>query len=265
MSHLLRSHAPISEASWSLLDEEARTRLAPALGARKLTDFSGPHGWEHSASNLGRSRELATESADGVVRRARTVVPLVELRADFELARAELFDADRGAPDADLTPLDEAARRMAVAENHAVFHGIEGAFEGIVGRSPQERIPLGAPGEYPESVATAVTRLLESGIGGPFALALGDASYRLAIGASERGGYPLAEHLREILEGPIVWAPGVEVAVVLSQRGGDFLIDSGEDLSIGYASHDDAVVGLYIEQSLSFRIATPEAAVALSG
>ena len=54
MNHLLRSYAPISDAGWKMLDEEARQRLGPALAARKLVDFSGPNGWEYSATNLGR-------------------------------------------------------------------------------------------------------------------------------------------------------------------------------------------------------------------
>jgi uncharacterized linocin/CFP29 family protein len=56
MNHLLRSNAPISDGGWELLDREARERLAPALAARKLVDFSGPLGWEHSATNLRLGR-----------------------------------------------------------------------------------------------------------------------------------------------------------------------------------------------------------------
>ena len=84
------------------------------------------------------------------------------------------------------------------------------------------------------------------------------------VETAEHGGYPLLEHLRKILEGPIVWAPGVKGAIVLSTRGGDFLFESGQDLSIGYDGHDRDVVRLYLEQSFSFRVATPEAAVALT-
>ena len=54
-NHLLREHAPISDAVWALIDEEARERLTVALAARRLVDFSGPHGWEYSAANLGRT------------------------------------------------------------------------------------------------------------------------------------------------------------------------------------------------------------------
>jgi uncharacterized linocin/CFP29 family protein len=46
VSHLLREQAPITEEGWRLLDTEARERLTPALAARKLIDFSGPHGWD---------------------------------------------------------------------------------------------------------------------------------------------------------------------------------------------------------------------------
>jgi uncharacterized linocin/CFP29 family protein len=52
--------------------------------------------------------------------------------------------------------------------------------------------------------------------------------------------------------------------VALSLRGGDFLFESGQDLSIGYDSHDSDVVHLYLEESFSFHVATPEAAVALT-
>lgn len=264
MSHLLRSSAPISDAGWSLLDDEARARLAPALGARQVVDFEGPRGWRHSASDLGRTRAIEAASLEGVQARARVVLSLIELRAELELDRAELFDADRGAPDPDLAPLDDAARRIAVAENRLVFHGLGDAQDGIVERTPHEALALGEPSDYPGAVATAVNLLLDSGVGGPYALALGEEPYRSTIAASDRGGYPLASHLREILAGPVVRVAGLQGAVVLSRRGGDFLLDCGQDLSIGYASHDQAVVKLYIEESLSFRVATPEAAVALT-
>jgi len=98
---------------------------------------------------------------------------------------------------------------------------------------------------------------------GPYGLALGPATYTRVLETSEHGGYPLLNHLRQIIGGPLVWAPGVDGAVVVSQRGGDFLFDVGEDLSIGYDRHDSDTVDLYLVESFTFRVATPEAAVAL--
>ena len=265
MNHLLRTHAPISDAGWELLDAEARERLTAALAARKLVDFSGPHGWEHSATNLGRTSPLDSAPAEGVSGLQRRVLPLVELRADFELSRAELRDADRGADDTDLEALDKAAHQIALAENVAVFHGWQGAITGIAEASPHEQVELGdVTDEYPRHVAGAVERLLCNGITGPYGLALGREQYRRVVETAEHGGYPLLDHLRKILEGPLVWAPGVKGAVVLSLRGGDFVFESGQDLSIGYDSHDSDVVRLYLEESFSFHVATPEAAVALT-
>ena len=265
MNHLLRELAPIGETVWEVLDQEARERLTPALAARKLVEFSGPRGWEHSATNLGRTDPLASAPSEGVSGLKRRVLPLVEMRAGFELSRAELRDAGRGADDTDLEPLDNAAHQIAAAENVAVFHGWQGAIGGIADSSPHQPMPLGeTPDRYPRPVAGAVERLLQSGIAGPYGLALGSEQYRLALETAEHGGYPLLEHLGKIVEGPIVWAPGVTGAVVLSMRGGDFIFDSGQDVSIGYESHDGDAVQLYLEESFSFHVATPEAAVALT-
>jgi uncharacterized linocin/CFP29 family protein len=267
MNHLLRSHAPISDAGWELLDEEARERLSPALGARKLVDFAGPNGWEYSSTSLGRTRAVASPPSEGVSGRQRIVLPVVELRADFVLSREELRDADRGAEDADLEPLDKAAHQIALAENVAVFHGWEDVVGGIATASPYEQMPLGESAEqYPRQVAGAVEKLLCSDIIGPYGLALGREQYRRVVETAEHGGYPLLDHLRKILEGgPIVWTPGLRGAVVLSLRGGDFAFESGQDLSLGYDSHDAEGVRLYLEESFTFRVLTPEASVALSG
>jgi uncharacterized linocin/CFP29 family protein len=265
MNHLLRTHAPISDAGWSLLDEEARDRLTPSLAARKLVDFSGPHGWDHSATDLGRVAPLASAPSEGVSGVQRRVLPVVELRADFEISRSELRDADRGAEDVDLEALDKASHQIALAENIAVFHGWQDAITGIAESSPHDVLELGEDTErYPTQVAGAIERLLCDGVTGPYGLALGREQYRRVVETAEHGGYLLFDHLRKIVEGPLVWAPGVRGAVVVSLRGGDFLFESGQDFSIGYESHDAQVVRLYLEESFSFRVVTPEAAVALS-
>jgi uncharacterized linocin/CFP29 family protein len=266
MNHLLREHAPITDAGWSVVDDEARERVTPALAARRLVDFAGPFGWEHSATNLGRTTALGDAPADGVTAAQRRVLAVVELTAPFSLSRGELRDADRGAQDVDLASLDEAAHGIATAENRAVFHGWQSAgITGIAEASPHDSIALGEDCErYPRHVARAVEALLRVGVDGPYGLALGPEAYTRVLETSEHGGYPLFDHLRKIIGGPLVWAPGVQGAIVVSQRGGDFLFEAGEDLSIGYDSHDADAVALYLVESFTFRVATPEAAVALT-
>jgi uncharacterized linocin/CFP29 family protein len=267
MNHLLRGIAPLSDGNWQLLDDEARERLHGPLGARRLVDFSGPRGWGHSATNLGRAESVPAPGGESVEALRRRVLPLVELRADFSIAREELAADDRGAVDADLEPLDQAALRIATCENVAVFHGwADAGIVGIAEASPFAAEPLGASvDEYPRSVARAVESVRAAGVGGPYGLALGPDEYTRVIETAEHGGYPLFDHLGKILlGGQIVWAPGVEGAVVVSLRGGDFLFESGQDLAIGYDHHDADSVVLYLQESFSFVVATPEAAAPLT-
>jgi uncharacterized linocin/CFP29 family protein len=262
MNHLLRSHAPISEEGWKQIDDEARERLEPALGARKLVDFSGPLGWEYSATNLGRTESLGQSPVEGVWALERRVLPLVELRADFTVSRAELRDVDRGAVDADFGSLDNAAHQIASAENAAILHGWPQAIKGVAELSPYEERAFGSdPLGFPRLVSGALSELRNSGVGGPYGLALDPQHFRLASQTAEDGGTLLMEHLGEILGGPITWTPGLRGAVVISLRGGDFLLECGQDLSVGYDSHDVEEITLYLQESLSFRVATPEAAV----
>ncbi len=262
--HLLRHLAPISDTAWSAIEDDVKPRLEVQLAARKLVDFTGPTGWEHSATNLGRSQSITGPSAD-IVAEQRLVLPVVEMRAEFALLRRDLEDVERGARDVEFAALDDVAHRLALAENRAVFHGYAAAgITGIVETSGHDPIPLDAdPNRYPAAVARAVDVLRNSGIGGPYGIAIAPAIYTEIAETAEHGGYPLFDHLREILGGPVVWAPGIECGVVVSQRGGDFAFESGEDISIGYRSHDADSVDLYLEESFTFRVLEPDAGVTL--
>ena len=247
----------------------ARLRGARAVDPRARRAQAGrlrrPPWLAHSGTNLGRAQDLADSPEEGVAARQRRVLGLVELRAPFTIPRTELEDAERGAEDVELGSLDEAARRIARAENSAVFHGWSAAgIGGVIEASPHEEITLGEDCErYPRHVAKAVDALRAAGIEGDYGLALGPEVHTRVLETSQHGGYPLLEHLREILGGPIVWAPAVDGGAVLSMRGGDFLFDCGQDLSIGYENHDADAVHLYLEESFGFRVAAPEAAVPL--
>ena len=164
MSHLLRSHAPISEGGWALIDEEARERLTPGMASRRLVDFSGPHGWEFSSVPLGRVDPVDV-ALTGVTAARRRALPVVEFNVPFTVSRAELLDGDRGAGDVDFDDLDRAARQFIEAENTVVFHGSAAVgIDGIVPPAPTTRsggrrrrtaTPAPSPGRSTCSSATA--------------------------------------------------------------------------------------------------------------
>jgi uncharacterized linocin/CFP29 family protein len=265
MNHLFRELAPISDKAWTEIETEAKRTLENFLAARRLVDFTGPHGWAESAIPLGTINVLKKGPADGVEGASRNVQPLVELRAHFALKRSELDAIDRGHTSPDIDPVVDAARRIASAEDKAVFHGYaEGGIAGIADASPHTPVELGDSfGEYPRWAAMAVAKLRDAGVEGPYGIGLGPKCYAGILETTEDGGYPVLERLRLILGGPVVYAPAVDGAVVLSMRGEDFELYSGQDVSIGYESHDAESVALYLEESLTFHSHSPEAAVAL--
>ena len=266
MNHLMRELAPITDDGWAQIDAEASRSLKHYLAARRLVDFSGPLGWEHSAVDVGRVDTVDSGPLGAVEAARRTVMPLIEVRAPFSVARSELAAAARGATNLNLDAAIAAGRAAALAEDHMVFHGYEqGAVPGIVAASPHQPVTISSDySKYPEHVAKAVAALRAADVAGPYAIGLGARCYTGVTETTEHGGYPVFEHLRQILGGPVVWAPAVDGAVVLSQRGGDFELTVGEDFSVGYRSADATSVDLYIEESLTFRINTPDAAVHLS-
>ena len=264
MNHLLRGIAPLSPEDWTLLDEEAATRLPVALAARRLVDVRGPFGWAYSATNLGRVGPVIDAPAEFIIARTRKVLPVTELRADFSLNRLELDSNSRGAEDVDLTALDTAAVRFACVENRAVFSGWAAAgITGIAEASPHRALVHdGSPARYLDQVASAVSILKNNGIGGPYALAMSPDDW-VAVIESGDDGYPVLRHLQSILDGPIEWTPGIDGAIVLSTRGDDFILELGEDISLGYSHHDATDVHLYLEETLTFRVNTPEAAIVI--
>ena len=267
--HLLREKAPIPELAWKAVDGEARERLTPLLAARRLADWTGTTGWQTSSVDLGRTRRLDGPppgvKVEKSTARLRRVQPLAEFRVPFTVSRDEIDDLQRGSQDPEFDDLARAAREAAVIENRAVFHGWpEAGVSGICEVSPYQTLTLGdAADAYPGVVARAVDTLHRNGIEGPYAMAVAPEGYTRIVETAEHGGYPLFEHLSRILGGQILRAPGLDGALVVSQRGGDFLLDVGQDLSIGYADHDADAVHLYLEESFTFRVVEPDATVTL--
>ena len=264
MNDLLRDLAPISAAAWAQIDAEASRTLKLMLAARRLVDFKGPLGWNVSALSDGRVEPLRTQIEHRVEGRLRKTHPLVELRIPFELARDELEAVGRGAQDPNLDPVRHAARAAATAEDRAVFHGYaDAAIVGIVEAAADNKLMLTDDYHaYPSMVAEATNNLRVSGVEGPYAIALGPRCYT-GLTRTTADGYPVIEHVRRLLDGPIVWAPAVDGAVVVSLRGGDIELAVGQDFSIGYLDHSTTAVRLYLQESFTFRVLSPEAAIPL--
>src|SRR6266403_4914839 len=115
-----------------------------------------------------------------------------------------------------------------------------------------------------KDAARKIASLLRlAGVNGPYALLLGAEPYA-AIGGATDHGYPILQHIQHLVDGKIVWTPAIEGGVVLTTRGGDFELTIGQDISIGYLSHSETAVQLYLQETITFLLLTTEAAVSLA-
>jgi uncharacterized linocin/CFP29 family protein len=202
---------------------------------------------------------------EGIIAGRREVKPLVELRVPFELSRQAIDDVERGSNDSDWQPAKVAAKTLAFAEDGAIFNGYrEAEIEGIREGSSNPIVTLPADvRDYPDAVAQALSQLRLVGVNGPYSVLLGADEYT-ALAETRDHGYPILEHVKRIVDGNLVWAPAIEGAFVLTTRGGDFELNIGQDVSIGYLSHTDSLVRLYLQETFVFRVLTGEASVVLS-
>ncbi len=199
-----------------------------------------------------------------MIARQREVKALVEMRVPFQLDRQAIDDVARGANDSNWQPLKDAAKRIAFAEDRAIFEGYAaGGIEGVrQGTSNKVAALPGDPSHYPDAVAEALSQLRLAGVNGPYSVVMGADAYTALSEASDHG-YPVIQHIQRLVNEEIIFAPAIAGAFVLTTRGGDFELHLGQDVSIGYASHDDSSVSLYLQETLTFLLLTAEAAVAL--
>jgi uncharacterized linocin/CFP29 family protein len=264
MNNLYRELAPISDAAWADIEAEAARTFKRHLAGRRVVDLHGPAGGTFAAVPTGHLREIEPPH-DGVLARQREVAAVVELRAEFGLARRDIDDVERGARDSDWQPVKDAARQIAYAEDRAIFEGYPAS--GIAGlKNGSANSPMTLPADvraYPEAIAQALSQLRVAGVNGPYSVVLSADAYTEVSETSDHG-YPVLEHIRRLLGGEIVWAPAISGAFVLTTRGGDFELHLGQDASIGYLSHDDDSVRLYLQETFTFLVPTSEAVIALT-
>ncbi len=264
MNNLHRELAPISDAAWAQIEEEATRTLKRYLAGRRVVDVSVPGGVGLSAVGTGHLKAIAAPG-EGVLARQREVRALVELRVPFELDRQQIDDVERGSNDSDWQPAKDSAQKIAYAEDRAIFEGYAAAGIGGIRQgtsNPVMTLPADVR-EYPDAIAQALGQLRLAGVNGPYAVVLGAAAYT-ALAETSDNGYPVLEHVKKLVKDEIIWAPALEGAFVLTTRGGDFDLHIGQDVSIGYLSHTDSIVRLYLQETFTFLLLTTEAAVALS-
>jgi len=257
-----RQLAPLSSEAWEEINDRAKQVLKSYLSARKVVNVVGPKGWEYSFLPEGRIELLESEGDIGVgLRRAK---PLIESRIPFKLVRWQMDDIERGAKDADLTTLEEAVRKIALFEENVIYNGYKkGTVEGLVESSENDVIPLGSkPNEIIEALSKAVQVLNDNFVEGPFVLVVDPKT--MATLNSHVSGYPLVKRIEAFLGNEIIVSRVLKDALLLPKDHDDLEMVIGGDFEIGYQSHTDDDVELFITESFTFRVLDPAIIVRLS-
>lgn len=264
MNNLYRELAPITEVAWKDIELEATRTFKRHIAGRRVIDVSGPSGPVTAAVGTGHLLEV-TPPGDGVVAHLRESKPLVRLRVPFTINRVDVDDVERGSQDSDWDNVKEAAKQLAFAEDRAIFEGYAAAEIGGIRKSssnPALALPAD-PREIPDVISQALSELRLAGVDGPYCVLLSADIYTQVSETTEHG-YPIREHLNRLVDGEIIWAPAIDGAFVVSSRGGDFDLQLGTDVSIGYLSHDAETVELYLQETFTFLSYTAEASVSLT-
>ncbi|KAB3525941.1 bacteriocin family protein [Alkaliphilus serpentinus] len=249
---LKRDLAPLSQEAWEEIDSRAADVLKSHLSARKVIKVNGPKGWDYSALPKGRL-DLIEEEEGGVCSGLYSVQPLIETRISFELDRWEMDNVIRGAKDIDLEPLEEAAHKIAMFEENAVYNGYQqGQIQGLI-EATSHNILLGRDANsIMEALSKGMLILQHAYSNGPYTLIVGDKGWNLINMVVN--GYPLKKTIEALLGSPILYSPIVKDALLIPYDHEDLEFTIGQDFSIGYESHDSKKVKLFITESFTFRV-----------
>lgn len=261
MDILRKELAPITAAAWKEIEEQIKKGLSNYLTARKFVDIDGPNGFDFGAVSTGRLTMPRNKTKEDVSYGIRSVLPLVEARKAFTLDQWELDNVDRGAMDIDLESLEKATKQMASFEETVIYKGLKNA--GIKGLAEYNHNPPAILPSSPEDiikfVGAQINVLQRNSVEGPYSMVINEKYWLDLINMVDN--YPILKQLKDIMGGQVIVNDHIDNSFLVSERGGDFELTIGQDVSVGYDSHDAKKVKLYLTESFTFRVLSPEAVV----
>jgi len=264
MKFLNRETSPIAAAVWTQIDGVFTPLLSQRLKLRSLVGFT-PVPFETDAVATGNLKTII--SSEELTLSVRKPIPMVEIRYDFDLPKSIVEAFKRDKPDFDDSVFKKVSNRFSAVENSLILDGvIEADIEGILNNIPRKPIHAKHTKGLIDAVASMIAAFGAEFVEGPYKLVLSTATLIKMVAESE-GGVSVKSRL-ETLIGPNFFVVceniGDDKILALSQRGGDFILYNGLDVSIGFAEEKEESYTLFISESCTFRIINPEAAVLIT-
>ena len=236
MNNLYRDLAPITEQAWEEIELEARRTFKRHIAGRRVVDVSesGRPGRPPPSAPAGWSTSSRPPTVCQPPARQQTACTT---SCSVHAVALEIDNVERGSQDSDWDPVKDAAKKLAFVEDRAIFEGYSRRLDRghpQLSSNPALTLPKDIR-EIPRRHHAGAVRLRLAGVEGPYSVLLSADVYTKVSETTEHG-YPIREHIRRLVENDIIWAPAIDGAFVLTTRGGDFDLQLGTDVSIGYLS-----------------------------
>ncbi len=264
MKFLNRETSPIAAAIWTQIDSVFTPMLSQRLKLRSIVGFTSVP-FETDAVATGKLKTLS--SVKELTLSARKPIAMVEIRYDFDLPKSIVEAFKRDKPDFDDTVFKEVTNRFSAVENSLILEGLKEAdIEGILSKIPSKPIHAKHTKGLIDAVALMMVAFKAEFVEGPYKLVLSTATLIKMVAESE-GGISVKSRLETLLGADffvVCESIGDDKILALSQRGGDFVLYNGLDVSIGFSEEKADSYALFITESCTFRIISPEAAVLIT-
>jgi uncharacterized linocin/CFP29 family protein len=255
-----REDAPLSAEIWKLLDMTMIEAAKSQLSGRRIISMEGPFGFGLKAIPLSDC-----ECGEGISN--STFIPVSLITTSFFLNKRDLAASERDRLMLDAAPVASAAMACAAKEENIIYNGVLDV-PGLLNAEGASSLALtkwDKTGTAADQVIDAVTRLDAAGFHGPYCMALAPAQYNLLLRRYPQGDGTELDHIRTIVAGDVVKAPGLKKGGVLLATGRQYCsLVIGQDMSIGYNGPSGDSLAFSISESLALLIRASEAVCVLT-
>ncbi len=256
-----QSLAPIPTEAWAEINDRAKEVILSQLTARGVLNVVGPKGLATNSITQGRLKPIKDMKKGEVGASLYDVVPLMETRIEFDLARWELDNILRGEKDAELDNLEDAAEKLAFFEEDAIYNGHKAA--GIKGLNEVAgtRLKLTKdPNDILKAVSKGANTLNNAYTKRPYDMIVSDEVLQ-RLNQMYQGGL-LRKNVEVIIGGDVIRSRVIKGAFLIPRDHEDLELTLGQDYSVGYEAHDSKNIKLFLMNSFTFRCLDEDIVVA---
>ena len=245
--------APIAVEAWEEINDTAQKAIETTLSARKVLHVVGPLGLATPAIATGTLDVIDEDENGGVSAGLYNVDRLLESRITFSLSRWELDNVLRGKKDIDLDALEEAAEKLALYEENTIYNGNKKAkIKGLVDLAAHKLSMTNDANENLQAIAEGLLKLQDAYTYKPYMLVVGDELFKMFHQVYQ--GKLLIDAIESLIDGKVIHSKVLKGALLLPYNHEDLEITIGQDYTVGYQTHDNEKVNLFITNSYTFRV-----------